>query len=201
VKNWKSFVNVVVRYGCSTSSRRNRANSGSEPFEPCEGTLTQWYQIFEEACATSRVRPEPVQDGAIVRATNAKRAYFLSSIGRRAYVVLEESCLPDLPNTKPIPELVEMLKAHFESAGTRAAYDLEFSTREQQHNESVVQYIAKLQSLASRCDFGEFWESDSSQTSKWTAKTQTLAETQRRGPNHFKPSSHAACQRISKPKT
>jgi len=59
------------------------------PFEPCEGTPTQWYQIFEEACATSRVRPEPVQDGAIVRATNAKRAYFLSSIGRRAYAVLE----------------------------------------------------------------------------------------------------------------
>lgn len=128
------------------------------PFDPAEGTFGQWLQLFDEACISARVRDEPMENDVILPAHNHKRAYFLSSVGRRAYAVLQKECLPNLPNTKTIPELSEILRQHFEPQGTQAAYDLAFSTRDQYQNETVVQYIAELQALAEKCNFGPFWE-------------------------------------------
>ena len=126
------------------------------PFDPSEGTFTQWINIFEENCTTCRMRPEPEVNGVIARAHNAKRAYFLATVGRRAYAELESGCAPDHPNTKTIPELCQILRDVFEPPDTQAAYDLAFSSRNQLQNESVVQYIHALRKLAAKCNFNEF---------------------------------------------
>jgi len=59
-------------------------------------------------------------NGVLPRAHNQKREFSLSAVGRRVFGVLEKACLPDLLNTKTIPDLSDILKDHFEPTATQA---------------------------------------------------------------------------------
>ena len=74
------------------------------PFDPAEGTFGQWLQLFDEACISARVRDEPMENDVILPAHNHKRAYFLSSVGRRAYAVLQINT-SNVYRTSPIRKL------------------------------------------------------------------------------------------------
>jgi len=124
-----------------------------EPFDPSEGPLSEWISLFNEKCRTLGYQPEPA-DGE----HNDRRAYFLSSIGRRGYSVLTKACRPDNPISKTIPQLGELLRETFEPRGRAAAHEYEFSIRLQRPNEKAIDYLNELQELASKCDFGQFLE-------------------------------------------
>ena len=104
-----------------------------------------------------RVDPEPTWPGGTINPQhNMRRSFFLSLVGNRAYEVLQADCLPEHPNTKPIPELVDILRQKFEPPGRVPAYQLQFSQRYQKPNESAIDYIHALQRLAVRCEFGQY---------------------------------------------
>jgi len=73
-----------------------------DPFDPAEGPLSEWMALFNEKCRTLDIPPEP-DNGE----HNEKRAYFLSSVGRRGYSVLTKAW-PDNPNARTIPQLEEI---------------------------------------------------------------------------------------------
>jgi len=101
-----------------------------------------------------RIDPEPTfPDNVTIRPEhNVRRSNFLSLIGNRAYCVLQEDCLPDNPNSRPIPHLM----TKFEPPGLAPAYQLLFSQRLQRRNESAMDLVHALQALAHKCEFGAF---------------------------------------------
>ena len=133
--------------------------SALKEFEPSTISFTGWLQLFQEFCIANNVQaePEPIQvNGQPQVVHNQKRALFLSYIGSQAYELLRERCLPDLPNSKPIPVLGTLLEAKYAPVGLKATNRFLFSKKVQQENESVSDFIAAIQSLASKCDFGAY---------------------------------------------
>ncbi|KAK3912645.1 hypothetical protein KUF71_022233 [Frankliniella fusca] len=102
---------------------------------------------------------EPLNaDGFHLAQPNRRRLLFLHSIGERAFGILHSACLPDDPMTYAIPDLITLLRQHFEPEGLVAANRLTFQSRLQQSNESAREYISALQALAQQCDFGAAYE-------------------------------------------
>lgn len=127
------------------------------PFDPAETTVTGWMQRFEQFCAANMVPNEPVFPVGHIVPHNRKRDLFLCFVGPRAYEVLRCACLPALPSVATIPQLQEMLMARFEPPGLVPAQRHLFMSRNQRDNETIQEYIAALQHLASRCDFGAYY--------------------------------------------
>ncbi|KAK3932041.1 hypothetical protein KUF71_011369 [Frankliniella fusca] len=122
-------------------------------------TLSQWYQRFSIYCDINAVMNEPLNaDGFHLAQPNRRRLLFLHSIGERAFGILHSACLPDDPMTYAIPDLITLLRQHFEPEGLVAANRLTFQSRLQQSNESAREYISALQALAQQCDFGAAYE-------------------------------------------
>lgn len=121
-------------------------------------TLTQWYQRFNIFCEINLILPEPTNaDGQHLINPNRRRLLFLQQIGTRAYPILDAGCEEDL-TTYAIPELMAVLKEHFEPEGLTAGYRLTFQNRLQQHSESVREYVTALQAIAQMCNFGQAYE-------------------------------------------
>lgn len=124
------------------------------PFDPSEISLSGWLQLFTEFCTCNQIPLEPIPDAHGQVPHNRRRAYFLSLIGLRAYEVLRCECLPHQPNAYTIRRLTEILKTRFEPEGLLTTNRYQFSTRNQGPQESAQEFIAQLQLLASRCNFG-----------------------------------------------
>ena len=131
-----------------------------EAFNPSgPNSFSQWVKRFTIYCDANGVLPEPRnRDQFYYRNANRRRNMFLSTIGPRAFAVLEAAWLPEDPQNLPIPNLVALLKQHFEPAGLVEANRLTFHQRMQQPTESTFEYISVLQSLAVNCDWGDFYE-------------------------------------------
>ena len=123
------------------------------PFEPSEISLSGWLQLFSEFCICNDIPLEPGQNANQVIPHNRRRAFLLSLVGPRAYEVLRSECLPLQPNNYPIRRLTEILKSRFEPEGLLTTNRYQFAIRDQSAQESA-HYIAQLQLLASRCNFG-----------------------------------------------
>ena len=124
-------------------------------FDPASISLSGWVELFEEYCMANAVTEKPAEVNNIV-AHNQRRAIFLSHVGPRAYEVLRKTCLPARANSKSIPELIAILRAKYEPPGLVASNRYTFGYRTQRESESIQEYIAALQQLASNCDFGQF---------------------------------------------
>ena len=88
---------------------------------------------------------------------NAKqKCVLLSVIGAKYYSLLKNLCSPDLPSTKSFDELVKTLKDHITPKPIIIAERYRFHQRAQQSSETVNEFAADLQKLASTCEFGNF---------------------------------------------
>jgi len=116
-------------------------------------SLTGWTQQFNNFCMSSLVPPEPTANGLILEAHNQRRAVFLSYLGERAYEVVRRACLPGLPDYKPIPQLLQILRSKFENPGLVEASRQRFHNRKQADTESALDYVYALQAMAADCDF------------------------------------------------
>ena len=99
---------------------------------------------------------EPPADANGVTYHNRRSALFITYIGPRAFERLRVVCLPRQPNSYPIRELVEFLKARIEPEGLKTTNRFQFSQRNQLANETAIDFIAALQVLAAKCNFGMF---------------------------------------------
>lgn len=124
-----------------------------QPFDAASTSVASWLQRFEAFCFANSVEEEPAATAGVVP-HNQRRAIFLANLGDRAYEALRQLCLPEEPNTRTIPEFSGILKEKFEPEGLVSANSYAFNKRIQHDNESASDFIASIQSLAQKCNFG-----------------------------------------------
>ena len=123
-------------------------------FDPTDGSFSGWIQRFEEFCRINHIEDEPeVAEGQLVP-HNTKRAMFLGYIGARAYDIVKNTCLPGLPNEKTIPQLTRILLERYEPEGLRPINRFDFTSRVQRDGETIAEYVAAIQELASKAAYG-----------------------------------------------
>ncbi|KAJ8955047.1 hypothetical protein NQ317_017545 [Molorchus minor] len=84
-----------------------------------------------------------------------KRAILLCSLNEECYILLRNLCTPRLPETKPYEDLVTILTDFFLPVKSLFAERLKFYTAQQEANECVSDWLARVKSLVANCDFGD----------------------------------------------
>jgi len=81
---------------------------------------------------------------------------FLSVLGAKTYSLLRTLVAPESPRSKEFKTLAELLKDHFQPKPLVIAERFTFHRRNQQREESVMQYLAELRRLATHCEFKDY---------------------------------------------
>lgn len=87
-------------------------------------------------------------------AEDRKVAVLLSLIGGKTYALLHSLCAPQKPADKTLDQIRRLMNAHLNPQPNEIAERYRFNTRQQQAAESVSEYIAVLQKLSEKCNFG-----------------------------------------------
>ena len=87
-----------------------------------------------------------------------KVTVFLSVLGASTYTLLRDLVAPTKPSEKSFTQLKELLKKHYEPTRIVIAEQFYFHHRSQQSGESIAQYMAELQKLATHCEFAIYLE-------------------------------------------
>ncbi|CAH2104645.1 unnamed protein product [Euphydryas editha] len=126
----------------------NRNFIGNLPlFDNNEQSFESWLELFEEYCTLNNVPKESAT-------SKVRKSLFLCHIGVKHYNMLHSICLPSKPNEKSIEELAKILKEKYDSPGLESTNRYLFYRRMQSELESGTEYIAALQQVASKCNFG-----------------------------------------------
>lgn len=88
--------------------------------------------------------------------TTAQTNLLLATVGPSTYKLLKNLCSPDKPNTKSYAVLTQLLKEHYRPAPIIIAERHRFWTAQQSDNETVSDFVVRLKTLASTCQFGAF---------------------------------------------
>lgn len=78
---------------------------------------------------------------------------FLNIIGAATYGLLRSLLAPDNPKGKSLADLKKVLEDHFQPKRNVVAERFYFHRRNQKPGETVIEYVAELRRLASRCSF------------------------------------------------
>ena len=89
-------------------------------------------------------------------ADQQKVAAAISVIGKSAYKVLKDLCLPEKPTDKTYVQLKEILHCYYKPKVLEVAESYRFHHTVQGENESVLEYANKLKRLAIHCNFGPY---------------------------------------------
>ena len=90
--------------------------------------------------------------------TAREMTILLSVIGPKTYSLLYDLLAPVKPQEKSIAVLSETLLKHFEPKLVIIAERFCFHRCEQASGESIVEYLAEFQHLATHCQFGDYLE-------------------------------------------
>lgn len=133
---------------------------GVHAFDPNgEISLDMWIQLFHYYCDANNIPREPTTpNGVYFAQPNRRRLLFLTVMGPRAFAVVHAASLPHAPSSLCIPLLEHYLRQHFQPVGLVEANRFRFHNRTQNSDESVIEYIAVLQTLAVTCEWGQFYE-------------------------------------------
>ena len=85
-----------------------------------------------------------------------KVAVLLTVVGPEAYGLIWDLLTPEKPANKSYDKIVAAMKDHLNPKLLVMAELYKFHQRVQKERESVAQYLASLQKLAEKCEFGEF---------------------------------------------
>ena len=75
---------------------------------------------------------------------------------RRTYSLLQDLLAAEKPDSKSLKELTETLLSHFDPKPLVIAERFYFHLHSQKPTESIAQYLAELQLLATHCEFGDY---------------------------------------------
>ena len=82
-------------------------------------------------------------------------AVLLSNIGSKLYGVLHSLAFPKMPKELKYADVEKILKDHYEPAPLVIAKRYRFHQRGQDIGESIADYVAELQRMATKCKFEE----------------------------------------------
>jgi len=81
---------------------------------------------------------------------------FVSVIGSKTYTILRSLVAPPKPTKKDFAALSAELKKHFEPSKIVITKRFHFHRRSQRPEETISEFLAELQRLATHCSFGNF---------------------------------------------
>ena len=87
-----------------------------------------------------------------------RRAILLTAMGNKSYKPLRSLVAPNPLTEKTFDELVKIMKDHLKPTPSVIVQRHKFGTRDRQPNESVAEFLAKLQEFAQYCEFKETLE-------------------------------------------
>ena len=79
----------------------------------------------------------------------------LSAIGATTYSILRDLMAPELPGSKSLVQISDVLRKHFELKQSVIAERFHFHKRDQVAGESITDFDAALRKLATYCNFAE----------------------------------------------
>ena len=125
---------------------RNMASSKVkiDPFNPSKISFELWQNLLEANFSHLEISD-----------AEKKKNVLLVSVGTEIFVVLDNICASDLPNTKSYDELLGLLKAHYDVKPSHHRSLLAFQQRRKKGGESLKELYVDLKSLAKDCDFKE----------------------------------------------
>lgn len=127
-----------------------------KPFDPTTDDVEIWIRAFKSFLIANEMNPrEPTTKSTAedLAEYNRCRAVLLSCVGLSAVATLTSLLSPTLPEEKPLQELLTTLVSHYKPSPKALAERFRFTSRKQQHGETVNQYLAELRRLASTCKF------------------------------------------------
>ncbi|KAM7284440.1 uncharacterized protein ISCGN_001534, partial [Ixodes scapularis] len=113
-----------------------------EPFDEAGTDWPTYIERLDQFFVANDVKPE------------RQVAAFLSLIGAKTYALLKSLVAPDIPASKSYIELVAILREHLSPKPLVIAERFRFHKRNQNENESILEFVAELKKLAQTCEFG-----------------------------------------------
>ncbi len=84
-----------------------------------------------------------------------QKAILLTSVGSQTYSLMRNLVSPTKPGDKTFDELVKLLKDHFNPKPSEIVQRFKFNSRNRQHGETVMEYVAVLRKLVQDCNYGD----------------------------------------------
>ena len=102
-----------------------------EAFDPTADTVSAYVERTELFFAVNNIAAEK------------KVFVFLNAVGKQQYQLLSNLLAPDAPVSKTLPEIVDVLKGHYEPNPIVISERFNFHRRQQGKLETVTQYVAE----------------------------------------------------------
>ncbi len=113
-------------------------------FDSKNQTWEEYCEIMEQFFAANEIED-----------ADRQRAILISVVGASTYSLMRNLLRPEKPKDKTYPELVSLLKNHFDPKPSEIVQRYKFDSRHRQCNESVMEYVAELRRLAQDCNYGD----------------------------------------------
>lgn len=134
--------------GGTNSSNNGQANESSSPPLPAQFEPNGNWIVYVARIEQYFVAYNITEDGR-------KRAILLTSLSQDVYELLTDLCFPDLPETKALKDICEILKTHYRPKVSVYAERRKFYDAQQNEGESVADYVARLKGLTRHCKLGD----------------------------------------------
>lgn len=115
-----------------------------EQFDPKSGDITSYLERLEQLFICNVVED------------NKKVPLLLTLIGGETYNVLKDLVSPELPSTKSFADLKRALGDHYNPKRLVIAERYKFYNSNQESNEDIKSFVARLKKLTQYCNFGQF---------------------------------------------
>ena len=133
--------------------RMNEYDSGSD--------LEEYMDRLEQYFVANEIGALPagaVENEETCQAAEWKQmATFITLVGAETYKLLKSLVSPDVPSTRTFQQLTDTLRNHLKPRKLVVGERFRFHKRQQRDGEMVSQFEAELRSVASTCEFGEFF--------------------------------------------
>ena len=84
-----------------------------------------------------------------------KAAYFLNFVGNDAYEVIKNLAYPESPINLPFEAIQQLILKHVQPINFEIAKKAKFHLLIREENQSIRDFILKLQTQAAKCNFGD----------------------------------------------
>ena len=115
-----------------------------KPFNPAEDDWDEYAERLQMSFTVNAVDDDN---------DDVKLAVLLTICGKKAFTLLKSLCAPAKPSEKPFADLCALLKNHCDPQPSPIMERFRFHSRRCEPGESVVEYVAALRKIASRCDY------------------------------------------------
>ena len=112
--------------------------------------IEEWFERFDQGCIVHEAVLKATTPEAVA---TAKRALFLTNIGKEPFSLLKSYLTPELPATKTIAQLKTVIRTNLIPAPSVASEAYKLSQMRQEPNELLNLFMSRVKIQAAKCGF------------------------------------------------